>query len=607
MTQPREAVPDPPPAGGKVEERKPSSTSTRLFYGVIIAGLAVRCGVFLGSQRWLNWDECILALAAKDVLHGQFILYFPTQAYGGGASIETLACALLFAVFGVSATAVKVYALLCHAATLALLGHFVRRVWGTTAACWAVALWATAPALAVFSLQVRAGYIEIQLFAVLVLLAFHRAVHQAEARLWHFAALGLAAGLAYYFFGLVLPLLLSLPIVVFAWDKGFAWRPRWLIAAAGLLIGLSPMIYFDLTHDFAHVKWVLSQGGGTFDLPSVWRIVSYELPMFFQPHLESFLGRVPWACWPPFAATTLLGIGWAWSARSDVKRTAAQVFRRASTPLPWPAGLETAMLIYVAMYFVFYLAGPPRAPRYFLGLYPVTAVGLGVTMARYSHRILMMVPGCVLVLSGFLVNVHLMDLPGVRGVFGRPKLNEMAAVHPGGILEVRDWLLERGIKNVFAHPVIKWKLMFYSDEAIRGSSMYSTYQDDGKHLEKLEAMEASLQKGEPYAFVFHSNFGYQGPQACIGIVGNVAVPATDPGALAYYAKFVPSNPAGSAQLEAVPYPYYFRDVWRRAGITLKTERIGDYGVVHGFEGVAALIALRPIQRWQAYVPCPEIP
>ena len=591
-----------------LEKETPSvSRGQWVFLGLVALVLAMRIAVLVGSQQWLNWDECIIGLTAQDVLRGHFHLYFLSQSYGGGAGLETLAIALFYLVFGVTAMAVKSYALLVSMATLVVLGLFVRRVWGWSAANWAVALWATAPSLAVFSLQVRAGYIEIQLFSVLVLYFFFLAAFQERSRLRHFFGLGLAAGLAYYSFGLSLPLLVAVGLVILALDK-FCWlRPRWWLALAGLLIALAPMIYHDLTHGFAHVKWALSQGEGPpLDLARLGRFVSFELPGFFQHHIDDWFETVPWFAWILGGLTVVLTLTWVVGARRDLAVTARQLVRRWSTPMPWPAGLETCMIVFLAIYTVLYLRGTPMAPRYFLGLYPVLAIGMAVGVSALVRRSpawpgrIAQGAASLLVAGGLLVNVHLMNLPGARAVLGSPTLREASIqVVPGGILPVRDWLLAHGIHHVFAHPVIKWKLIFYSNEKILGLSAFNTYTDDGKMVRYMQAFDEGMMKGAPCAFVFHRDFAFQGPDGgWVAVQGRLRVPGpTQRAAMAVLRKNLRPEDERAPPI-LVPYRTFFFRSLEAARIRWKIQNVGDYQIIHGFEGGSPIHALRSLLYWE---------
>jgi hypothetical protein len=574
----------------------------------------MRVGVLIGSQQWLHWDECIIGLAAKDVLRGTFYTYFPGSAYGGGAGLESLAIAILFVPLGVSALAVKLYALIVSMVTLVIIVLFVRRAWGWSAAVWSGALWATAPALAVFSLQVRAGYIEIQLLTAIVLYLFHRIAFRPNAGNVHAAVgLGVACGFAYYSFSLAVPLLLAVSVIVVVWDKRFWSRRTWLLALGGFICGLMPMIVYDLRNDFAHLRWALSMGGGSGEeLPHLlWRTVSYDLPSFFQHHVDDYFEIVPWYAWPLAGLTGALTLLWLWQARSDLVATTRQSVRMHSRPPRWPAGMHTTMVLFVALYLILYLFGPPQSPRYFLGLYPVLAIGLGVavadTVARgvRAARISAVAAAAALVLGGLMINIHLMNIPVVRDVLGSPVLREgRVAIEPGGAAQVTSWLLERNIRDVYAHPMVKWKLMFYSDEAIRSTSIFSTSHDDKKMPRYLEDLPDMLNSDRPYAFVFHKSLAYQGTGGGrVGVAGPVAVMGLDERVVKNVwhrlSQILPPDRWPRQPERIVPYLAFFQDALSQSGITWETTVVGDFLIVHDFRGGSAVHVLwRHLKGWQ---------
>jgi hypothetical protein len=260
------------------------------------------------------------------------------------------------------------------------------------------------------------------------------------------------------------------------------------------------------------------------------------------------------------------------------------------------------MILFGALYFVFYLLGRPVAPRYFLGLYPILAIGMGVGVAAALRgpgrwlRGVILVAAVLLVTGGGLTHLHLADVPGLREILGRPMQRETSVrTEPGGVIAVVEWLRARRIHNVFAAPPLKWKLMFHGHDWLRGSSSFTTYIDDGKLPALALAFQAALDRDEAYAFVFHREFRYQGLTGGWVAVRGPAVAAATRRSHALYLVRAKGGPPGREML--VPYPEFFFDSLRRAGVYWETEEIGEYVVVHGFRGPSPIQVLRPLLPW----------
>jgi hypothetical protein len=236
------------------------------------------------------------------------------------------------------------------------------------------------------------------------------------------------------------------------------------------------------------------------------------------------------------------------------------------------------------------------------------AVARGSSAAGVALRAIVVGCGALLTAGGLIVNLHLMNLPGLRTLLGAPTLREgRVAVEPGGIAPVVGWLTEHHIQNVFAHPIIKWKIVFYSNESIDGLSSFSTMRDDDKITPGAAqaAMVGILREGESYAFVEHKDHLYDGPEGgWVGVAGSVAIMgASREEVRSIWTHQVPSEVQElwrDRPMEMVPRWSFIEAALREAGMTWQTERMGDYMILHDFRGGSAvetlLLRFRPPRR-----------
>src|SRR5207248_8621414 len=79
-----------------------------LFIGVLVLIAAARFAILLTSQTHVHSDEAIIGLMGKHIMEGRYFpFYMYGQPYNAGAAWEAYFAAIAFALFGVSAIALK--------------------------------------------------------------------------------------------------------------------------------------------------------------------------------------------------------------------------------------------------------------------------------------------------------------------------------------------------------------------------------------------------------------------------------------------------------------------------------------------------------------------
>jgi len=259
----------------------------RLFVLVCACVLLVRLLVLFTSQRHVDGDEAVIGIMAKHILdRGAHPLFFYGQPYGGGAAIEAYLATVPLLLFGVSSIPLKLVALAFSLTALTVTYAFCDRYLGRRTALLTTLILATASPLIEWHTKIRGGYAALPLLSVTVLWLFLRAYENSGPQQLKICLfLGLVTGIAVYNQALIVPTLFVLVLATIPARRVF-WRARPLLTtAAGTLIGLLPLILFNLTHKFAHLRFVL--GTGTSDsgprLPHLARLFTRYLPGFFTP------------------------------------------------------------------------------------------------------------------------------------------------------------------------------------------------------------------------------------------------------------------------------------------------------------------------------------
>lgn len=228
---------------------------------LLALALALRLSLLVRSDWLLEGDDALSALMGLRILDGDRPIMLKNQTYGG--AWEAYAMAASYTLFGISRVSAKLPALLGSLALIGATWLLGREVAGRTAAWFAAALAAVAPAyVVVLSLKPWAPYTEVILFGSLCLtcavrLAWPRA-DRCHAR-WSFGC-GIAGGVALWMHPLAVWYLSAAALTLMARVRG----ARWLTVAGwglvGLAVGALPIWIFNLQTDWATFRFVL---GGT--------------------------------------------------------------------------------------------------------------------------------------------------------------------------------------------------------------------------------------------------------------------------------------------------------------------------------------------------------
>ena len=400
----------------------------------LVAGIALRVVVYRSSLGVLDGDEAVWGLMARDLLDGQFSVFFWGQGYGG--TLEVFPTALMFALFGTSTFAMRIVPVVLTALAALLVWRVGRRTIGEPAArVAAVLLWVCPPYLIWKSERVHGFYGSGLVLASLVLLLV---VRQAERRSRRDAVLlGLVLGLGWWQTPQIVPI--AMPALVWLlWRRPAIWRDAWLVVPAALIAAL-PWLVSNLEHDW----WSFDVASGQTPYPTRLRgFVSATFPMA--------LGiRIPWTSEWLFGAAlsgvvyvglaVLFAVGW---------------WRRRRSP-------EAHLLFGTVAAFPFLYALSPSTwlvdePRYVVVLLPVLALLVAQACATLV-RATVLVAASVL-LSTFVL-WHLSSAPGfverADGLFVPRDFGPLVA-----------YLEAHGPRRVFAGYWIAYRTDFESRERI---------------------------------------------------------------------------------------------------------------------------------------------
>ena len=202
-------------------------------------------------------DEGIVGLMGKHILEQHALpVFFYGQSYLG--ALEAYCVAVSFAVFGVSMMALRAVPFAFSLALLGVVYRFARRFHSVGVARWATALVAVSPMYFLqWNLKARGGFVEhvVLLFVVMILFwSFHLYRRRDAGTAF---ALGLATGVALWVNQLVGAYVAVMGGLLLLERED---RRGWGVALAGLLLGSSLLVGYNVVHPLATVRSLARKG-----------------------------------------------------------------------------------------------------------------------------------------------------------------------------------------------------------------------------------------------------------------------------------------------------------------------------------------------------------
>jgi hypothetical protein len=452
---------------------------------MLLSGALVLFGtVLLTSQKHADGDEAVVGIMAKHILtQGERPLFFYGQPYGGGGAIEAYLATISFAIFGTSSIALKSVALCFWLMTIALCYLFCLRRYNYVTAIFSSIILITATALIEWHLKMRGGYAAIPMFFMIILTCFSYLVDKGSQRGWQFFLLGLFCGTAYYNLEIILPFLFTLLLFSLFWRHIFwKWKPA-LLTVAGFIIGASPLLLFNLTHEFINFRYVFGQGAGNDGqnlFSNLYTLIIKYLPRFFVGrNVDQYISNPPIMAYLEYAIYLVLFVCLSIKIWPEAIKLAGSLLSPAGVRRnDSPADFETLLVVYLIIYpIIFSASGRIGAPRYLLPLYPALAIvaARGVNWLCMDQNRMFNVTGIILlialVLFGAINHLTYIGKSWVNDdvfIGGQRLVNRETSGKT--ISKIIDFLNERQVSRVWCTYFVQWRLLFESNEEIIASS-----------------------------------------------------------------------------------------------------------------------------------------
>lgn len=364
---------------------KISNLKLPVITGLLLLGAAAWKAVFLVWDRFpFNSDEAIVGLMARHILNGARPVFFYGQSYMG--SLDAWLTAGGFAVFGQQVWVIRLVQGLLYLATVSLTMLMVWRISASRVAVLVTGLLLAFPTVNVllYTTVSLGGYNEALLFGSLTLLLsveqHIQQQHTGRISIWLFAAWGLAAGLGVW--ANYLTLVYILPGAVFElwllYKGGQTSRTRpaihLLVAALGVVTGSIPLWTAAFQQGVGEFFNATLRFGFSANGAGIWLTAAEHVRNFLLFGIPVLIGiRPPWEfSWLALPLIPFVLAIWGWFLLKGLRGLAR---RGGSSPIRFLLW-GTTLAFLLAFCFSYFGADP--SGRYFLPMYVLAAVGMGL-------------------------------------------------------------------------------------------------------------------------------------------------------------------------------------------------------------------------------------
>ncbi len=450
--------------------------------------VATKLAAVASFAAWADSDECVVGIMARHIAeHGVHPLYYYGQGYGGGGSIEAHTAAVLYGLSGMSSTSLKLAALLYTVLGFLVLYRLALRVGGANAALGTLFVYSVCPALILWGLKARGGYVgTLAIVPALLWLADRLLRHERPYGITLVVTCGLAA-IGYWNMPFVLPLVLL--IALFLVGQRFRRRPLVLLGGLVLFAVLGVIGGFaargrDVANLLDRIDGIDLSGLAVRSLQRAAFLLTRTVPDVFQPYINDPVAETSWPQ-PVLLALSLAAFAYVvWTLVAH---------RGEGTPRP----TVFFLLAYVPFHLICCVLAAPSlrevSPRYLFPVVPAVALIGGLVLARVSRWVRWGVVAVLLMAFGFY-NADLYRCPRVQehGVF----------YDPSAIPSLIAALDREGVRHVHTTYVLQWRILFESRERIvavdlHGRHRYRPYIETCK--------EAATRDGFRLAYVFRKD------------------------------------------------------------------------------------------------------
>lgn len=235
---------------------------------ICIFGTVLKLALLISAiDEFYDWDELARGFTAHEILNGPAYPVFNYQIdnYSGGSLVMGLLAVPFFVVFGESLFALKLTTIIFCLLTAIFIYLIISRYVDKDAASLAAILVFLAPhSYTRLSLVAWGDHPQMPALMTTAFFMLYEITFRNRRNTLFMILFGILCGFGLYFsYHFLTPLALCI-LFIFAWDRKFYSSYKFISFLLGFIIGFSPWIYFNITHDFHGL--VISRYGSTFDI-----------------------------------------------------------------------------------------------------------------------------------------------------------------------------------------------------------------------------------------------------------------------------------------------------------------------------------------------------
>lgn len=398
---------------------------------LIILFLSFRLVVLFTSRDLYHkfpLEECRMGTIAKEIMMGPILPIFEYQTpHEGGMLINGVLIIPFFILFGETGISLKLAWLFTALCSFILFYYFMNKFFTSKLAVMASFLFIFSPPFFTFFNLTDTATNNGNLFLnLLIMTIFFSIFFQAEKkRPILFFILGLICGFSIYCDYYSVPMILTCIIFWYIFDKRFYLKKEFFKFLVSFIIGISPWIYYNITHNFIALKKGLLFQSIFRPWPKFCHLINYDLPRSFSfKDLIFIKGAILDYTYYSIVISAYLFL--LYTNRKSILKVLIGIipserFKSSSEVI----NNATFILIYPTIYIFIYcltwlrITGPFGGSRYLLQLYPFIFIIISLCIKEISddkgktgRRIAKAVPAIIFsfaIVIGFLGNLTLIS------------------------------------------------------------------------------------------------------------------------------------------------------------------------------------------------------
>lgn len=481
-----------------------------LAISLLLIVVVFRGVILFTGQRYLRSDEAVVGLMAKHIFtRGERPVYMYGQHYGGGHAIVAYIAAPLFAMFGKSAVLLGAITVTISVVNLLILWLILRRYFNELIALAGTGLYAFNPPVVYQSFLIN-GNTESICLSLLALMFFLRSYIEG-----HFAKLnaliaGIFIGLAYYAMDYALLYAIIFVLLWLTTRTEGKWKCLGVFFI-GLFIGYLPVLMYNITHDFANLRFIFRGDSGTqINFLShlgyaLWHTITGDIAVFFTGDIDDFSERpIDIGSWIHAGIAIAAVTGILFKQRNTIIHVVKNWFVRKHRLISILPVLIPP--IFIVVYILIYCSVKIsldhwKSPRYFLPLCPFISITIALFLLWEWNNVIKKVGLVIclfLIIRGAVVSME----SGLRPWHEEHKIQTSGEE----IKNLARLIVDKNIRIAHAPYEIMWRLMFETDErVIIANDLISPFV---RYPYYSEEVYRRIESGDSFALIFRNDYAF---------------------------------------------------------------------------------------------------